>query len=866
MFFPGNRRHDAAPMNSNPGTPGDAAGASSTFKPYVSDETEMTESTIGAIVLGSILGIVFAAASVYAGLKVGLTTSASIPIGVLSITILKAFGKSTILKNNIVQTTGSAGESLAAGVAFTLPSLLLMGFEMDALRITMIALLGGILGTLMMIPLRQSLIVREHGKLLYPEGTACAQVLIVGEKGGSSARALFGGLFFGVLWAYLGRIGKLFAEAPEWILSQVPWKGKMVALFKGGSISFETNPVLLGTGFIIGWRTSFVMLAGGVLSFLVLIPAVQFFGGQMTSPLVTDAKGELIRAGDMSPGQIRNAFILYIGAGAVAAGGLISLAKAMPTILGAFFRGLGGLGGARGAVARRTERDLPMGLVLVGCVALVLAIWAPNFAFTRGLIERDILGINWLSAILIVVFGFFFTTVSSRITGEIGSSSNPISGMTVATLLITCLLFVAVKWTGISYKEMALCTAALVCVAASNGGTTSQALKTGHLLGGTPRKQQLAITWGVITSAAVIGFTLMFLNDNYTSYHKFDSRGFAASEATVAQYEAGGRKDELKIEKAHREFRGKQWDVLFVRRAQMDPADPARVAVPVGRYLVADGAIAYREDPGVCGTEKVQYAEDGITPEREFGSKLDAPKARLFQMIIDGVLEGTLPWELVLIGVFIAIMMELCGVPALAFAVGVYLPISTSSSIFLGGLVRKWADKRTQLTEAEQESSPGVLFSSGMIAGGALIAILTCALLTPKTVLLDKPVKDAAGVEMKDAAGQPLLQKVPVDTTWGEDLRLFGGERIDLNLANRLAGPDETVGQLLQSTGIDLESKVVTTLYDESSLAMNARSFLNDHNWWGLGCFLALAAILYLVAARKPKRPATDATTPPPTS
>lgn len=836
MFFPGSGGHDAAPMNTDMGSSGGAADASANFKPYVSAETEMTESTIGAIVLGSILGIVFAAASVYAGLKVGLTTSASIPIGVLSITILKAFGKSTILKNNIVQTTGSAGESLAAGVAFTLPSLLLMGFEMDAVRITLIALLGGILGTLMMIPLRQSLIVKEHGKLPYPEGTACAQVLIVGEKGGSSAKSLFAGLFFGGLWAYLGRIGRLFAEVPQWMLDNLQWKGKVVALFKGGSFSFETNPVLLGTGYIIGWRTSFIMLAGGVLSYLVLIPAVKFFGPDITSPLLTDGNGQPIPASAMSPGQIRNTFVLYIGAGAVAAGGLISLAKAMPTILGAFVRGLGGLGGARGATVKRTDRDLPMSVVLLGCVVLVLAIWAPNWAFEQGMIERDVLGINWLSAIVIVLFGFFFTTVSSRITGEIGSSSNPISGMTVATLLITCLLFVALGWTGISYKEMALCTAALVCVAASNGGATSQALKCGHLLGATPRKQQIAITWGVITSAAVIGFTLMFLNDNYTSYHKFDSKGFVASEATFAQFEAEGRGAEIHLEKAHREFRGKQWDMLFVRRAQPDPKDATLVAVPVGRYLTENGALIYREDPGVCGTETVQLAEDGKTVERNIGAKLDAPKARLFQMIIDGVLEGTLPWELVLIGVFIAIMMELCGVPALAFAVGVYLPISTSSSIFLGGLVRKWADKRTKLTESEQESSPGVLFSSGLIAGGALVAILSAALLAPKTIV------NADGTR--------------TDTTWGEDLRFGGGEKINLNLSHQVAGPGETVGQLLERVGIPADSKV-TSFWDASSLSMNARQFLDEHNWWGLGCFLVLGLLLFVVAARKPKAPPT---------
>jgi putative OPT family oligopeptide transporter len=835
-------------MNPNPSSTGDASDASSSFKPYVAAETQMVESTIGAIVLGSILGIVFAAASVYAGLKIGLTTSASIPIGVLSITILKAFGKSTILKNNIVQTTGSAGESLAAGVAFTLPSLLLMGFEMDAVRITLIALLGGILGTLMMIPLRQSLIVKEHGKLPYPEGTACAQVLIVGERGGSSARSLFGGLLFGGLWAYLGRIGHLFAEGPEWVLSQIPWKGKLVPFFKGGSISFETNPVLMGTGFIIGWRTSFIMLAGGILSYLVLIPAVQFFGVDMTSPLVRDkVTGALIKAGEMSPGQIRNAFVLYIGAGAVAAGGLISLAKALPTILGAFLRGLSGLGGGGGAAVKRTDRDLPMSVVLIGCVVLVLAIWAPSLPFVRDLVGRDVLGINWLSAILIIVFGFFFTTVSSRITGEIGSSSNPISGMTVATLLITCVLFVAVKWTGISYKEMALCTAALVCVAASNGGATSQALKCGHLLGATPRAQQIAITWGVITSAAVIGFTMMFLNDNMTSYHKFDAKGFAASAATLEDYEKQGRGPELAIKVASTEFHGKSWDTLYVRRAQMDPADPSRVLVPVGAYLIENGAIVHRRDPGVCGTETQQLAEDG-TVERKFGKKYDAPKARLFQMIIDGVLEGTLPWELVLIGVFIAIMMELCGVPALAFAVGVYLPISTSSSIFLGGLVRKLADKKSKLTEAEQESSPGVLFSSGLIAGGALVAILSCALLTPKTIEKTEKFVDDKGVEVE--------RVVKIDKVWGDDLSI-GGELIDLNLANHLFGPDETVGQALARWHLD--AKPVLALCDDSSLAMNARVFMDEHNWWGLGCFLVLGLLLYIVSCRKPKQPPATA-------
>jgi len=806
-------------------------------QPYVPADVEMTESTIGAIVLGSVLGIIFAAASVYAGLKIGLTTSASIPIGVLAITLLRAFGKSTILKNNIVQTTGSAGESLAAGVAFTLPSLLLMGFDMDVLRTTLIALLGGILGTLMMIPLRHGLIVKEHARLPYPEGTACAQVLIVGDKGGSGAGSLFGGLILGGLWALLGRVGRFFAEVPGWTFDQIPWKGQMVSFLKGGSISFETNPVLLGTGYIIGWRTSFIMLAGGMLSFLVFIPAIKFFGPEMTSPLVGAGS---VRAADMTPGQLRNAFVLYIGAGAVAAGGLISLARAMPTILGAFARGLTGLAGRAGAMPLRTERDLPMTVVVFGCLVLMLAIWTPNLLQER--IGRDILGIDWISAILIVVFGFFFVTVSSRITGEIGSSSNPISGMTVATLLITCLLFVSVGRTGIPYKEVALCTAALVCVAASNGGMTSQALKTGYLVGATPRKQQIAIGWGVITSAAVIGFTLWFINDNYTTYHGRSYPAFDATQARIDALAAEGRGDELAFG-GTQTFRGVEYQVLHVRKDQLDPNAPVeqrRIDVPRGKYLVSGGAIAFYVDPGVCGTETIQYGPDGTTIERKIDSKLDAPKAQLFRLVIDGVLGGDLPWELVLIGVFIAIMMELCGVPSLPFAVGAYLPVSTSSSIFLGGLVRKWADQRSQLTPQEQESSPGVLFSSGLIAGGALVGILVCALAGPTQA----------------KAGETIDDKViatDLDTTFAK--------RYHLELSHRVFPATETVDQTIARFKLD----TFRPLFSAGTLAMSSRDFLDTHTGWGMGCFLVLALFLYMVAARRRMRPAGEpqATAPP---
>jgi putative OPT family oligopeptide transporter len=697
-------------------------------RPYIPPEANITELTIRGLVVGSLLGIIFAASSVYLGLKVGLTVSASIPIAVLSITIFRAFGKATILENNIVQTTGSAGESLAAGVAFTLPSLLLMGFEMNALRATLVALLGGALGVLMMIPLRHGLIVQEHGKLTYPEGTACAEVLIVGEKGGMSARTVFGGFGAGALFYWLGKVFKFWGEYPTWNFKS--W-------FKGGSMSFESNPALLGVGYIIGTRTSNIMMAGGTLSFLVLIPLVTHFGPGFTSALY----GPDVPVSAMSTGQIRNAFVLYIGAGAVAAGGVLTLVRSLPTIISAFKRGLGNInvaGSAPGAAkVPRTERDLSMRVVLGGTLALLVAI-----------VVAPSLGINLVSAILIILFGFFFVTVSSRITGEIGSSSNPISGMTVATLLITCLLFLAVGWTGVPYKEMALCTAALVCVAASNGGTTSQDLKTGFLVGATPRNQQIAIMVGVLTSALVIGFTLVALNKAATTYVAKDYPAFVATEATARA--TGG--DLLAFAPAPFAYRGKDYRILYVRNETG--------GVPRGKYLVnGDGRIAFLADPGVSGVEPIQRGADGQI--EKVVSKFDAPKARLFQLIIDGVLERNLPWTLVLIGVFIALLLDLCGVSVLPFAVGAYLPLSTSSTIWLGGIARWLADKRTGTSAQESESSPGVLFASGLIAGGAIVGLISAAL---------------EGVETSVTGPDGLPQQVTLLKHWGLELshRIFG--------------------------------------------------------------------------------------------
>jgi len=470
----------------------------SAFKPYVPDGDTRKEFTVRAVLLGAFLGIIFAASSVYLTLKVGLTVSASIPIAVLSITFFRLFGRATILENNMVQTTGSAGESIAFGVAITAPVFLLLGGEMEFPVILMLALLGGIImGVLMMIPLRRGLIVQEHGKLTYPEGTACAEVLIAGEQGGAHARTVFIGFASGAIYKFLNVGLKLWSAIPA----------RTLTFIKGGSVAAEVTPELLGVGYIIGPRISATLLAGGIVSYLILIPAIKIFGEGLNSAMFPAAK--LIR--EMSPGEIRNAYVLYMGAGAVATGGLVSLTRSVPTMVAAFRRGFRTFlesrkGKPDAAAIPRTDRDLSMPIVVFGSLGLVLAIWL-----------APLLRINAVSAVLILLFGFFFVTVSSRITGEIGSSANPVSGMTVATLLITCLLFLAAGWTGASYRSMALSTAAIVCIAAAVAGATSQDLKTGFLVGATPRYQQLGIMVGVVTSALFIGLAVIALNNAYTT-------------------------------------------------------------------------------------------------------------------------------------------------------------------------------------------------------------------------------------------------------------------------------------------------------------------------------------------------------------
>jgi len=660
-------------------------------KPYIDSTKKIYELTLVPVLMGCILGIIFGASSLYLALKVGMTVSASIPVAVLSITLFRAFSKifsirnSTILENNITQTAGSAGESIAFGIAVTMPALLILGHDMELWRIMTVSVLGGVLGVLMMIPLRQALIVKEHGKLAYPEGTACAEVLIVGEKGGTSAKTVFIGFFIGLFYKIMNVGNKLWLDIPE----------RTFNFFRGSYVSAEVSPELLGVGYIIGPRVASITVAGGILSSWMLIPAIKLFGEHLTTPLFPATK--LIS--EMGPHEIWKNYVLYIGAGAVAAAGIMSLIQNLPTIVRSAKAGFSSLKktGTSGTQAR-TDRDIPMSYVVAGCLILIGAIWSvPS------------LHMNLLGSILIVSLGFLFVTVSSRLTGEIGSSSNPISGMTVATLLITSLIFLFLGWTSPEYRITALSVAAIVCVASSNGGTTSQDLKTGFLVGATPIYQQIALLIGVVTSAVVIGYTLNVLNDASTVYTKQNIP------AGIVVPNVGELTKMEHVKGPEAEADSNEYHVLRVNEAQTE--GPLMGLLP-GKYLVTDeGSIAYMVDPGINGT--VKNRDNGAPVQ-----KYDAPKARLMSLIIDGILTQKLPWGLVLLGAAIAVVMQLCGVSALAFSVGVYLPLSSSAPLFMGGMVRGLVQKFTASKKAEEdESSPGILYSSGLIAGGSIAGI-----------------------------------------------------------------------------------------------------------------------------------------------
>ena len=715
------------------------------FEPFIPASTAMAEFTPRALIAGTLLGIVFGASSLYLVLKVGITVSASIPVAVISLALFRflstvstwivrawrefsGFGRTgsrssgagfrdaTILENNIVQTAGSAGESIAFGVGVTMPAILILGFDLEVARVTLVAVLGGLLGILMMIPLRRALIVNEHGLLKYPEGTACAAVLKAGasatclEAASPSAKAevqaaaaaglarslgarhIFTGFAIGLLYKTLMVAFKGWKDVPEKVFG---------APLKAGSVGVEISPELLGVGYIIGPRIASIMCAGGVLAYLVLIPMIKFFGEGMTAALAPGT----VPIGDMSAIQIRGDYILYIGAGAVAAGGIISLFRSLPTIWHGLKAGVADFQSKADSSPQllRTDRDLSMKFVGMGIFALLAAI-----------VGAPTLHMNFLGALLIVLFGFLFVTVSSRLTGEIGSSSNPISGMTVATLLFTCLIFLALGWTGGTHYVMALSLGGIVCIASSNGGTTSQDLKTGFLVGATPRLQQIAILIGALASALALGPILIQLNQVGTVYVpvKAVAAGLRTDPGNLGAREGLIGPQSRDDSKAYRTWH------------KHDLKDG-----PAGKYLMDDQGVAvYLVDPGINGVHDKR--PDG-TPVRKF----EAPKATLMSYIIKGILDRQLPWALVLFGIMIAIVLEMSGIPSLAFAVGVYLPLSASTPIFIGGMVRWLVDWKRKSAfrhtgveeadlEAESDKSPGVLLASGYIAGGAIAGIL----------------------------------------------------------------------------------------------------------------------------------------------
>lgn len=661
----------------------------SEHKPFVPASQTLPELNVTTVITGVVLGIIFGASSLYLALKVGLTVSASIPVAVLSVTLFRAFSKvfgfrkATILENNIVQTTGSAGESIAFGVAVTMPALLIMGYEMTIWRTMLVAVLGGLLGILMMIPLRRALVVKEHGNLTFPEGTACAEVLIAGELGGTTAKTVFTGFFVGLAYKFLNVGMKLWVDVPEKIFSKI---------YKGANVSADVSPELLGVGYVIGPRIASIMVAGGVLSSLVLTPMIVLFGDGQTTPLFPATK--LIS--EMDVHEIWRNYILYIGAGAVAAAGIISLFQSLPTIIHGATAGLKGIGSkGEKSQGERTDRDLSPVFVFGGCAVLLLAITL-----------SPPLHMNLLGGFLILAFGFLFVTVSSRLSGEIGNSSNPISGMTVATLLLTCLIFLGLGWVSSQDRVTALSVAALVCVSAAVAGATSQDLKTGFLVGATPRSQQIAILFGALISAIVIGYTLSLLNKASTVYsNKNLPAVHVENVAELTEREGLTGPEANKDSETYR----------VLRVTELQTSGSLSGLLP-GKYLVReDGSLAYLVDPGINGSLKTR--DDGGQVQ-----KYEAPKARLMSLIIDGILTQKLPWGLVLLGAFITIVLELCGIGSLAFAVGVYLPISTTMPIFIGGLVR-WIAQKWSHAKEEGEGSPGVLLSSGLIAGGAIAGI-----------------------------------------------------------------------------------------------------------------------------------------------
>lgn len=627
-----------------------------TFRPYVAPEQNIAEFTWKSVVFGSLFGILFGSSTVYLALKAGLTVSASIPIAVIAITLGRKFLKTTILENNIIQTAGSAGESIAAGVVFTLPGFLFLSPGEDGtsvgdeyfsyLTILILAAFGGMLGTLMMIPLRRSLIVKEHGTLPYPEGTACASVLQAGEKGGEFAQTAFLGMGVALGYAILQKVLHVIAEVPAWVTA------KTNKFWPSATVNGEITPEYLGVGYIIGPQIAGVLVAGSVLAWWAVIPLLATLvpGDVIIDQLVklgyhTDAATaggpgawdpETHTFGNYSA-AIYRAYIRQIGAGAVAAGGFITLLKTIPTIVSSFRESISSLKETTEGGVLRTERDLSFKVVIVGSLILIgiIAILPSNIMPGDSILQKLLIGV------LIIIFGFFFVTVASRIVGLVGSSNSPISGMTIATLMGTCLIFTSVGWNGKVFEPLALVVGGMICIAAANAGATSQDLKSGFLVGATPRYQQLALFIGAIVSSIAIGYVVKVLD-----------------------------------------------------------------------------------------TPTLEMQAQGI--EHAIGSeRFSAPQATLMATLAKGILSFNLDWQFVIVGVFIAVTMELCGIKALAFSIGLYLPLSTTLPIFIGGATKgivDWRAKRRNEAPADDDLGKGSLFATGLIAGGALAGVLVALL------------------------------------------------------------------------------------------------------------------------------------------
>jgi len=648
------------------------------FRPYISAEESIKEFTLRAVILGALFGLLFGAVTVYVGLRAGLTVSASIPISVLSISILRAFGRSTILENNIVQTTGSAGESLAAGVMFTIPALIFLGFgsEFTFWRIFPLALLGGWLGVLFMVPLRRQLIVKEHGNLAFPEGTACADVLVAGERGGSFAGRVFWGLGLGGVYTFLMNTVQAWTAQPE---ARPSW-------FPGASFRAAITSEYLGVGYIIGPRVSGILFAGGIISWLVMMPAIRFYGQLAGNAPIYPST---IPIPQMSPDDLWRSYIRPMGAGAVAAAGLITLLRTMPTIISALRAGLKDVraeGAGQSTAASRIDRDVPMRWVIVGSVLIVAMIWVLLTFFPIEGAQTQWYQ-NLFAGIFVVVFGFLFVTVAGRISGLLGNSSNPISGMSIATLMATCAIFFVAGWTAPKYAVLALMIGGIVCIAAAIAGATSQDLKTGYLVGSAPFWQQMGLLVGVTISTFAIGATLNLMNKGLEKYIP------TPIPVNIQALPSG-----VKVERDAFAYQGKNYVLIN----------------SLGSHEVPDGEYLYD-----ASTQRIafQWAQ-GIGSD-----KAPAPQARLMATVINGILNQRLPWRLVLMGVALVVAVEILGVRSLAFATGSYLSIATTGAMFAGGLVRALVEATTKKKD-ESEASPGALYSSGLIAAGGVFGLL----------------------------------------------------------------------------------------------------------------------------------------------